>query len=49
MIPIVDTHQHLWDLARFDLPWTRADPTYAPLARSFLCRDLNRAAKESRI
>ena len=21
MIPIVDTHQHLWDLEQFSLPW----------------------------
>ncbi len=43
MIPIVDTHQHLWDLTRFDLPWTRADPTYVPLARSFLLDDYAKA------
>lgn len=22
MLPIIDTHQHLWDLSKFDLPWT---------------------------
>jgi len=43
MIPIVDTHQHLWDLNRFDLPWTRADPAYVPLARSFLVDDYAKA------
>ena len=21
MLPIVDTHQHLWDMAQFSLPW----------------------------
>ena len=21
MIPIIDTHQHMWDLSRFELPW----------------------------
>ena len=20
-LPIIDTHQHLWDLERFELPW----------------------------
>jgi predicted TIM-barrel fold metal-dependent hydrolase len=35
-LPIVDTHQHLWDLSRFRLPWIRRD---SPLARSFLMRD----------
>lgn len=22
MLPIIDTHQHLWDLTKFNLPWT---------------------------
>lgn len=35
-LPIVDTHQHLWDLDRFSLPWTRSVPA---LQRSFLPRD----------
>lgn len=25
-IPIVDTHQHLWDLKRFELPWLNGAP-----------------------
>ena len=25
-LPIVDTHQHLWDLQRFDLPWLAEAP-----------------------
>jgi L-fuconolactonase len=32
MIPIVDTHQHLWDLTKFRLPWIKEG---SPLARSF--------------
>jgi predicted TIM-barrel fold metal-dependent hydrolase len=36
MIPIVDTHQHLWDLAIFRLPWQKDNPK---LAQSFLMRD----------
>ncbi len=33
---IVDTHQHLWDLDRFRLPWLK---NQKPLARSFTMRD----------
>jgi L-fuconolactonase len=36
MIPIIDTHQHLWDLTRFRLPWNKQG---SPLARSFLMAD----------
>ena len=35
-IPIVDTHQHLWDLSKFRLPWLRGAPK---LNRSFLVAD----------
>jgi predicted TIM-barrel fold metal-dependent hydrolase len=33
---IVDTHQHLWDLNRFTLPWLQKG---SPLARSFVMQD----------
>jgi predicted TIM-barrel fold metal-dependent hydrolase len=36
MMPIVDTHQHLWDLGRFRLPWIKPG---SPLARNFLTED----------
>lgn len=35
-LPIIDTHQHLWDLSRFRLPWLKPD---GPLSRSFLTKD----------
>jgi len=34
--PIVDTHQHLWDLSKFHLPWTKGNDV---LARSFVMAD----------
>lgn len=37
---IVDTHQHLWDLSRFSLPWTKGDKV---LGRDFLMSDYLRA------
>ena len=36
MIPIVDTHQHLWDLSKFKLPWITKD---SPLGKSFVLSD----------
>src|ERR1700745_2633933 len=33
---IVDTHQHLWDLNRFNLPWIKKE---SPLAHSFVMQD----------
>jgi predicted TIM-barrel fold metal-dependent hydrolase len=42
MPPIVDTHQHLWDLSRFRLPWIQRGST---LDRSFLPEDYAKAAE----
>jgi predicted TIM-barrel fold metal-dependent hydrolase len=36
MLPILDTHQHLWDLDKFRLTWIKKD---SPLAKSFLMSD----------
>ncbi len=36
MIPIIDTHQHLWDLSKFTLSWLKTAMT---LNRSFLMND----------
>lgn len=41
-MPIVDTHQHLWDLSRFRLPWLKGAPA---LNRSFLLEDYRRATE----
>ena len=39
-LPIVDTHQHLWDLSKFKLPWLRP-----PLDRSFTVQDYHEAIR----
>lgn len=36
MIPIIDTHQHLWDLSKFTLPWVNGAPA---INRSYLQSD----------
>jgi predicted TIM-barrel fold metal-dependent hydrolase len=36
VFPIIDTHQHLWDLKRFQLPWLKDNPT---LRKNFLMED----------
>lgn len=42
-LAIVDTHQHLWDLSKFKLPWHKEQPT---LAKSYLPEDYARAIGE---
>src|SRR5579862_2924384 len=41
MTPITDTHQHLWDLTKFDLPWLAGG---GPLATNHLMSDYLREA-----
>jgi predicted TIM-barrel fold metal-dependent hydrolase len=41
-IPIVDTHQHLWDLGKFKLPWIERG---SPLAKSYTMKDYLAATK----
>lgn len=41
-LPIVDTHQHLWDLQRFRLPWIDRN---SPLHRNFVMRDYLQATR----
>jgi predicted TIM-barrel fold metal-dependent hydrolase len=41
MLPIIDTHQHLWNLDKFRLPWISAD---SPLHRNYTVDDYWRAA-----
>ncbi|HUY87653.1 MAG TPA: amidohydrolase family protein [Pirellulales bacterium] len=39
-LPIVDTHQHLWDSKKFELPWIKPGD---PLDRSYLMADYREA------
>ena len=41
-LAIIDTHQHLWDLKTFKLPWIKEG---APLARSYLMSDYFKATE----
>jgi L-fuconolactonase len=41
-MPIIDTHQHLWDVSRFTLRWLKGAPK---LARSFLMKDYRQATE----
>ncbi len=43
IFPIVDTHQHLWDLKKFRLPWLKKDSV---LDRSFVMEDYLAATGE---
>ena len=38
MLPIVDTHQHMWDLAQFALPWLEGEGM-EPLRKNYLMSD----------
>jgi L-fuconolactonase len=38
--PVVDSHQHFWDLSAHDQPWLRSDPGLSPLLRNFTLADL---------
>ena len=40
MLPLIDTHQHLWDVTRFKLPWL---PASGVLARSYVMDDYRQA------
>lgn len=42
LVPIVDPHQHLWDLTKLTLPWLKKD---SPINRSFLMSDYKKATK----
>jgi L-fuconolactonase len=43
VFPIIDTHQHLWDIAKFRLPWLEREPK---LAQSYLMEDYKRATRD---
>jgi len=43
-LPLIDTHQHLWDLSKFALSWHKDDAA-APLRRSFVMEDYLEATR----
>lgn len=43
-LPIIDTHQHLWDLSKFTLPWHAAEDV-PPLRRNFVMSDYLEATR----
>jgi L-fuconolactonase len=38
--PVIDSHQHFWDLSAHHQPWLVSDPVLAPLLRNFTLADL---------
>ena len=46
MLPLIDTHQHLWDLSRLELPWTGG---ILQLNRSFLMSDYLQASEGQKV
>lgn len=46
MLPIIDTHQHLWDLTRFNLPWLVDEEA---INRSYLTSDYLAATKDANV
>lgn len=47
-IPIVDTHQHLWDLSKFTLPWLKNEGVES-IRRSFVTSDYLKATKGANV
>jgi len=45
LTPIIDTHQHLWDLDKFVLPWIAGDTEPTVLKRSYITKDFLAATK----
>ncbi len=48
MLPVIDTHQHLWDTAQFSLPWLDSDGI-EPLRKNHLMSDYLAAATGANI
>lgn len=43
--PIIDTHQHLWDLTKFKLPWHETETDAGVLKKSYVTKDYLDATK----
>lgn len=48
LVPVVDTHQHLWDLRKFTLPWLKKDAVQ-PINRNFVMSDYLKATKGANV
>jgi L-fuconolactonase len=38
--PVIDAHQHVWDVSAHPQPWLASHPALAPLRRKFTVADL---------
>ncbi len=47
-VPVVDTHQHLWDLKKLTLPWLK-NKAVQSINRSFLMSDYLKATKNANV
>jgi L-fuconolactonase len=48
LLPIIDTHQHLWDLKKFNIPWTKGEGV-GVLNRSYVTSDYLKATDGSNV
>ena len=48
MLPIIDTHQHLWDIHQFSLPWLASDGIES-LRKNYLMSDYLETSASSRV
>lgn len=48
MLPMIDTHQHLWNLEQFSLPWLQWEGM-DPLRRNYLISDYAKATSASNV
>lgn len=45
LLPIIDTHQHLWDLDKFEVPWLAGESETSVLKKTYVTKDYVEAIK----